>query len=135
MLEEQSQQTGSSGGTTRTAIAIVLLALAIPLGIWVLTIVNATIKDKDTERPAILQKIYPEEDKPIDINTPSGKIELPEQILRGFSYTILFMFLLIPTTIAVALLKGCVTLLKPELTAGTIRRLIESIEKIKTPKE
>jgi hypothetical protein len=133
MLDEQSQQTGSPGSPARTLVAIVLLALAIPLGIWVLTIVHATIKD--TKKPAILQKIYPEEDKPVAINTPSGKIELPEQLFRGFSYTILFMFLLIPTSIAMALLKGSITLLKPDLTTKMMRGLIESLIKIQAPKE
>jgi hypothetical protein len=133
MFEEQTQQISSSGSTTRTAIAIVLLALAIPLGIWVLTIVSATIKD--TDRPAILQKVYPDEDKPVDINTPGGKIELPAQVFRGFSYMILFMFLLIPTSIAVALLKGSITLLKPDLTTKMTRGLVESIVKIQAPKE
>ncbi|MFH1371403.1 MAG: hypothetical protein ABII09_08995 [Planctomycetota bacterium] len=133
MLEDQSQQTSSSGSSARIFIAIFLLALAIPLGIWVLTIVSATIKD--TERPAILQKIFPEEDKPVTINTPNGKIELPAQVFRGFSYTILFMFLLIPTSIAMALLKGGITLLKPDLTMKMMRGLVESLVKIQAPKE
>lgn len=133
MFEEQSQQTGSPGSTARTLIAIVLLALAIPLGIWVLTIVSATIKD--TDRPAILQKICPEDDKPVDINTPGGKIELPPQIFKGFSYMVLFMFLLIPTSIAMALLKGSITLLKPDLTTKMMRGLVESLVKIQAPKE
>ena len=135
MFGEQSQQTGPSVSSVRIFIGIVLLILAIILGIWVLTIVSATIKDKEAERPALVQKIYPNEDKPIDINTPTGKIELPGQFFRGLSYMILFVFLLIPTSIAVALLKGCVALLKPELTTGTIRKLIESVEKIKPQKE
>lgn len=133
MFEEQSQQTGSPGSTARTFIAIVLLALAIPLGIWVLTIVHATIRD--TEKPALLQKIYPDEDKPVTINTPNGKIELPSQVFKGFSYMVLFMFLLIPTSIATALLKGGITLLKPDLTTKMMRGLVESIVKIQTPKE
>jgi hypothetical protein len=133
MLEEQLQQTQSSGSTVRTAIAIVLLALAIPLGVWVLTIVNATIKDKET--PALLQKVYPEEDKPVTINTPNGKIELPPQVFKGFSYMVLFMFLLIPTSIATALLKGSISLLKPDLTTKMMRGLVESLVKIQTPKE
>jgi hypothetical protein len=133
MFEEQSQQISSPGSPARTLIAIILLALAIPLGIWVLTIVSATIKD--TDRPAILQKIYPEEDKPVVINTPSCKIELPPQVFRGFSYMILFMFLLIPASIATALLKGSITLLKPDLTTKMMRGLIESLIKIQAPKE
>lgn len=133
MFDDHSQQTGQSGSQARIYIGVVLLILAIILGVWVLTIVSGTIKGTDS--PAILQKIYPEEDKPFTINTPSGKIELPAQFFRGLSYMILFVFLLIPTSIAIALLKGSVTLLKPELTAGTIRKLIESVEKIKTQKE
>jgi hypothetical protein len=133
MFEEQTQWTNPPGSTTRTAIAIVLLALAIPLGIWVLTIVNTTIKDKET--PALLQKIYPEEDKPVTINTPNGKIELPAQFFKGFSYMVLFVFLLIPTTIATALLKGSITLLKPDLTTKMMRGLVESVVKIQPPKE
>ena len=133
MFEEQTQQISPAGSPARTAIAIVLLALAIPLGIWVLTIVSATIKD--TDRPAILQKVYPDEDKPVVINTPTGKIELPAQVFKGFSYMILFMFLLIPTSIAMALLKGGITLLKPDLTTKMMRGLVESLVKIQTPKE
>ena len=109
------------------------MALAIPLGIWVLTIVSATIKD--TDRPALLQKIFPEEDKPVTINTPTGKIELPAQVFTGFSYMVLFMFLLIPTSIAMALLKGGITLLKPDLTTKMMRGLVESLVKIQAPKE
>jgi len=133
MFEEQTQQISSPGSTARTAIAIVLLVLAIPLGIWVLTIVSTTIKD--TDRPAILQKVYPDEDKPVTINTPTGKIELPPQIFKGFSYMVLFMFLLIPTSIAMALLKGSITLLKPDLTTKMMRGLVETIVKIQAPKE
>jgi hypothetical protein len=133
MFEEQSQQISSSGSPARTLIAIILLALAIPLGIRVLTIVSATIKD--TDRPAILQKVYPDEDKPVTINTPTGKIELPPQVFMGFSYMVLFMFLLIPTSIAMALLKGGITLLKPDMAIKMMRGLVESLVKIQAPKE
>ena len=129
MFDDHSQQTGPSGSSVRRFVAVALLALAVILGVWVFTIVSGTIKDTDS--PAILQKVYPDEDKPLTINTPSGKIEFPAQFFKGLSYMILFLFLMIPTSIAIALLKGSVTLLKPELTAATIHRLIESFEKIK----
>jgi hypothetical protein len=130
MFEEQSNQ---QTATVRTTVGIIFLALAIALGVWVLTIVNTTIHD--TKSPAILQKICSEEGKTIDINTPGGKIELPAQAFKGFSYMVLFAFLLIPTSIAVALLKGCVSLLKPDLTTKMMRGLVETLVKIQAPKE
>jgi len=130
MFEEQSNQ---QTATVRVTVAVVFLALAAALGIWVLTIVNATIND--TKSPAILQKICPEEGKPVDINTPGGKFELPAQAFKGFSYMILFAFLLIPTSIAVALLKGCISLLKPDLTTKMMRGLVESLVRMQAPKE
>jgi len=129
MFEEQTQPQIT---TVRIGLAIVLVALAIPLGIWVLTIVNGTISD--TKSPAILQKINSIADKPVYINTPAGKTELPPQLFTVLSYMVLCFFLFIPTTIAMALLKGSISLLRPDLTYQ-LRRLIESVTKTTAPKQ
>jgi hypothetical protein len=111
MFEEQSNPQIT---TVRITVAVVLLALAVILGIWLLTVVSSTITD--TKKPAILQKICPDDAKPVDINTPAGRFELPVQAFRGLSYMILFLFLIIPLSIALALLKGGVSLLSPDIT-------------------
>jgi hypothetical protein len=113
-------------------MAIVLLALAIPLGVWVLAIVNDTIHD--TKAPAILQKLCPDGAKQIDIDTPSGKVVLPPQLFPILSYMVLVFLLMIPTSIAMVLLKGSISLLRPDLTYQ-IRRLIDSIAKSAAPKQ
>lgn len=132
MFEEQSQETTSPLTTVRIGVAIVLLALAIPLGIWVINSVNTTING--AEIPPIVQKIVPDEAMPVDINTPSGKIELPKKFFNGFSYFILYLFLLIPTSIAIALIKGSVALLSPDLSKQ-LHQLVESIKKSVSPKQ
>jgi len=129
MFEEQTQPQIT---TVRIGLAIVLVALAIPLGIWVLTIVNGTITD--TKSPAILQKINTSVGTPVYINTPAGKTELPPQLFTVLSYMVLCFFLFIPTTIAMALLKGSISLLRPDLTYQ-LRRLIESVTKTTAPKQ
>jgi hypothetical protein len=131
MFDEQPQQETSSS-TVRTGLAIIFIALAIPLGIWVLTIVNASIND--TKTPAIVQKIVPETGISCDINTPAGRFELPKPVFNGLSYFILYLFLLIPTTIAITLIKGSVALLNPDLKRQ-LRQLTESIRKSITPKQ
>ena len=131
MFEEQSQQETSSS-TVRTGLAIIFIALAIPLGIWVLTIVNASIND--TKTPAIVQKIVPETGISCDINTPAGRFELPKPMFAGLSYFILYLFLLIPTTIAIALIKGSVALLNPDLKRQ-LQQFTESIRKSIAPKQ
>jgi hypothetical protein len=132
MFEEQSQQTTSPITTVRIGVSLVLLALAVPLGIWVINSVNATINGE--EIPPIVQKIIPDETTPVDINTPAGKIELPKKFFNGFSYFILYLFLLIPTTIAIALVKGSVALLSPDISRQ-MRQLVESIRKSVSPKQ
>jgi hypothetical protein len=93
--------------------------------------VKATIDG--TGEPAILQKICPENAKSFEINTPNGRVELPPQLLRGFPYMVLFVFLLIPMSIAVALLKGGVALLNPNLTKQ-LRQVVDSLQKLSPPK-
>ena len=132
MFEEQPQQETSSLSTVRIGLAIIFIALAIPLGIWVLTIVNASINNTNT--PAIVQKIVPAAGVSCDINTPAGRFELPKPMFAGMSYFILYLFLLIPTTIAIALIKGSVALLNPDLKRQ-LRQLTESIRKSFTPKQ
>jgi hypothetical protein len=132
MFEEQSQQETSSISTVRTGLAIIFMALAIPLGIWVLTIVNASINNTNT--PAIVQKIVPATGVSCDINTPAGRFELPKPMFTCMSYFILYLFLLIPTTIAIALIKGSVALLNPDLKRQ-LRHLTESIRKATAPKQ
>jgi len=131
MFEEQPQQTNSTISTVRTGLAVIFFVLAIPLGIWVLSIVNTTIND--AKSPVIVQKIIPEE-VTADINTPAGKFGLPKPVFTGLSYFILYLFLLIPTSIAIALLKGSVNLLNPDMTKQ-LRRLIASIAKSPTPRQ
>ncbi len=126
MFEEQSQQAASPITTVRIGVAIVLLAFAILLGIWVINSVNQTINGK--EIPQIVQKIIPDETTPVDINTPAGKIELPKKFFNGFSYFILYLFLWIPASIALALVKGCVGLLSTDISKQ-LRQLVESIKK------
>jgi hypothetical protein len=132
MFNEQPQQETSSISTVRIGLAIIFLALAVPLGIWVLGVVNESIND--TKAPAILKKISPDDIASCDINTPAGRFELPKPVFTGLSYFILYLFLLIPTTIAIALLKGSVSLLNPDLTRQ-LQRLVESIRKSVIPKE
>jgi hypothetical protein len=132
MLEEQPQQETSSISTVRMGLAIIFLALAIPLGIWVLTAVNNSIND--AKAPAILQKIVPSDAASCDVNTPIGRFEIPKPAFNGMSYFILYLFLLIPTTITIALIKGSVSLLNPDLSRQ-FYRLVESIRKNVTPKQ
>lgn len=132
MFEGQSEQEASSVTTVRIGLAIIFIVLAIPLGIWVLTTVNASIHDTNT--PAIVQKIVPATGVSCDINTPAGKFEIPKPMFAGMSYFILYLFLLIPTTIAIALIKGSVALLNPDLKRQ-LRQLTESIRKSVAPKQ
>ena len=132
MFEEQPQQEASSIAIVRIMLAIIFIAMAIPLGIWVLTMVNDSIHDTNT--PAIVQKIVPEAGVSCDINTPAGRFELPRPMFTGLSYFILYLFLLIPTTIAIALIKGSVALLNPDLKRQ-LRQLTESIRKATAPKQ
>jgi hypothetical protein len=132
MFEEQPQQEVSSITTARIGLAIIFVVLAIPLGVWVLTTVNASIHDTNT--PAIVQKIVPATGISCDINTPAGKFELPKPMFAGMSYFILYLFLLIPTAIAIALIKGSVALLNPDLKRQ-LHQFTESIRKSFTPKQ
>jgi hypothetical protein len=129
MFEEQPQQQIT---TLRITMAIILFALAAPLGVWVLTTVNSIIND--TKRPAILQQIYSEDAKSLDINTPTGKIEIPKSFFSAMPYFILYLYLIIPMTIAIALLKGGVSLLNPDLSRQ-LRHFVDSIRKTVPPKQ
>ena len=60
MFEEQPQQEPSSITGFRIVLAIIFIAMAIPLGVWVLAIVNDTIHGTNT--PAIVEKIIPATD-------------------------------------------------------------------------
>jgi hypothetical protein len=132
MFEEQSEQAGSAIHTVRIGIAIIFLALAVPLGIWVLTIVSESIYA--TKSPAILQKIVPDQNASAEITTPAGKFEMPKPLFNVLSYFILYLFLIIPMTFTIVLLKGSVSLLSPDLTRQ-FRRLIDAFAKINTPKQ
>jgi hypothetical protein len=132
MFEGQQEQEASSAATVRVGLAIIFIVLAIPLGIWVLTIVNASIHDTNT--PAIVQKIVPAGGIPCDINTPAGKFELPKPMFTSMSYFILYLFLLIPTTIAIALIKGSVALLSPDFKRQ-LQQFTESIRRSIAPKQ
>lgn len=132
MFEGQSEQEVSSITTVRIGLAIIFIVLAIPLGIWVLTTVNASIHDTNT--PAIVQKIVPATGISCDMNTPAGKFELPKPMFAGMSYFILYLFLLIPTGITIALIKGSVALLNPDLKRQ-LHQLTESIRKSIAPKQ
>ena len=132
MFEGQSEQEVSSVTTARIGLAVIFIVIAVLLGIWVLTTVNASIHDTNT--PAIVQKIVPATGISCDINTPAGKLELPKPMFTGMSYFILYLFLLIPTAITIALLKGSVALLNPDLKRQ-LRQLTESIRKSIAPKQ
>jgi len=132
MFEDQPQQESSSLSTVRIVLAIIFLAIAVPLGVWVLTMVNDSIHGTNT--PAIVEKIVPAMSISCDVNTPNGKIELPKQLFAGMPYFILYLFLLIPTTITIALIKGSVALLNPSLKSQ-IRQLTETIKKSYAPKQ
>ncbi len=132
MFDEQSQQEPSSITGARVGLAIIFIVLAIPLGIWVLTTVNASIHDTNT--PAIVQKIVPATGISCDMNTPAGKFELPKPMFTGLSYFILYLFLLIPTAIVIALIKGSVALLNPDLKRQ-LHQFTESIRKSIAPKQ
>jgi hypothetical protein len=126
MFEDQPQQEASPLTGLRMALAIIFILLAIPLGIWVLTMVNASIHDTST--PAIVEKILPAAGVSCDVNTPAGRFELPKPVFSGLSYFILYLFLLIPTTITIALIKGSVALLSPDLK-HQLRQLTEYMRK------
>lgn len=132
MYEDQSQDEESSISMVRIGLAILFIAFAIPLGILVLTVVNDSIRGTTT--PAIIEKIVPATGFSCDVNTPTGKFELPKPFFNGMSYFILYLFLLIPTTIAIALIKGSVALLNPSLKSQ-IRQLTETIKKSYAPKQ
>ena len=132
MFEDQSEQEVSSIATVRIALAITFIVLAIFLGVWVLTIVNASIHDTNT--PAIVQKIVPATGISCDINTPAGKFEMPKAMFAGMSYFILYLFLLIPTAITIALIKGSAAMLNPDLKRQ-LRQLTDSIRKSTVPKQ
>jgi hypothetical protein len=126
MFEEQPQQETSSLTTIRMALAIIFIAMAIPLGIWVLMMVNDTIHGVNT--PALVEKMIPATGVSCDINTPNGKLELPKQLFASMPYFILYLFLLIPTTMTIALIKGSAMMLNPSLKSQ-IRQLTETIKK------
>jgi hypothetical protein len=132
MFEEQPQQEASPITGLRMGLAVIFIILAIPLGLWVLTIVNDSIHSTNT--PAIVQKIVPATGVSCDINTPAGKFELPKPMFAGMSYFILYLFLLIPTAITIALIKGSVALLHPDLKRQ-LHQFTESIRKSITPKQ
>jgi hypothetical protein len=132
MFEDQSEQEVSSVTTVRIGLAVIFIVLAIPLGIWVLKIVDASIHDTNT--PAIVQKIVPATGISCDINTPAGKFELPKPMFTAMSYFILYLFLLIPTAITIALIKSSVGLLNPDLKRQ-LHQLSESIRKSIAPKQ
>jgi hypothetical protein len=125
MFEDQTQQE-SSLSAVRVALAILFIVIAIPVGLWVLSMVNDSIHGVNT--PALVEKITPAAGFSCDVNTPNGKIELPKQLFTGMPYFILYLFLLIPTTIAIALIKGSVALLNPG-AKNQIRQLTETIRK------
>ena len=129
MYEEQSNPQTT---TIRVTVAIVLIALAAALGVWLLTIVNATISD--AKKPAMLQVICPEDTKSFDINTPAGRFEMPKPAFTGFAYFILYLFLIIPMSITLALLKGGISLLNPDLTKQ-LRQFIDTIRRTVPPKQ
>ncbi len=132
MYDDQSQMDSSSLTTARIGLAIIFIVIAIPLGLWVLTIVNDSIHGKDT--PAIVEKIVPATGVTFDVNTPSLKFELPKPFFNGTAYFILYLFLLIPTTITIALIKGSTALLSHDLK-NQLRQLTESIRKATAPKQ
>jgi hypothetical protein len=132
MFDEQSQPEASSVPMVRIAMAIVFISLAIPLGVWVLSIVNDSIHGTNT--PEIVEKIVPAEGVSFDVNTPSLKFELPKPFFKGMSYFVLYLFLLIPTAITIALIKGSVALLSSDLKRQ-LRQLTESIRKATAPKQ
>jgi hypothetical protein len=132
MYEDQPQQEPSSITGLRMVLAIIFIALAIPLGIWVLSMVNDSIHGTNT--PAIVEKMIPAEGFTCDINTPTGKINLPKPLFAGMPYFILYLFLLIPTSIAIALIKGSVALLKSDLKRE-LYQLTETIRKATAPKQ
>jgi hypothetical protein len=123
MFEEQES---SSITGLRMGLAIIFIVLAIPLGIWVLTMVNDSIHGTNT--PAIVEKMIPAMGISCDVNTPNGRFELPKPLFAGMPYFVLYLFLLIPTTIAIALIKGSVALLSPDLK-HQLRQLTEYIKK------
>ena len=126
MFEEQSQQEPSSITGVRVGLAIIFMAFALPLGIWVLIIVNNSIHGTNT--PAIIETIVPATGVSCDVNTPTGRFELPKPVFTGLSYFILYLFLLIPTTIVIALIKGSVAILNPDLRKQ-LRQFTDSIKK------
>jgi len=131
MYDEQSQMDSSSITMVRIAFAIIFIAIAIPLGVWVLSMVNDSIHGVNT--PAIIEKIVPAAGASFDVNTPSLKFELPKPFFSGMSYFILYLFLLIPTTMAIALIKGSAALLRSDIRRP-LQQLIDAIRKVNAPK-
>jgi hypothetical protein len=81
-----------------------------------------------------LQQISPGDAQSLDINTPTGKIEIPKSFFIAMPYFILYLYLIIPMTIVIALLKGGVSLLNPDLSKQ-LRNFVDSIRKTIPPKQ
>jgi hypothetical protein len=131
MYDEQSQMESSSITMVRIALAIIFIVIAIPLGVWVLSMVNDSIHGQNT--PAIIEKIVPAGGVTFDVNTPSLKFELPKPFFNGMSYFILYLFLLIPTMMTIALIKGSAALLRSDMKRQ-LQQLTEAIKKATAPK-
>ena len=109
----------------KTILAIVLIALAVVVGAWVLTTVNTVINSDNT--PVIIEKLSPAQD--ISINTPAGQFTIPNEAFTTAAYIVLGLFLLIPTFIALKLLSGAISLLKPDATKQ-LKTLVASLKQI-----
>jgi hypothetical protein len=127
MFDEQGQPQLTSA---RVTLAIVFIILAVIIGVWLLNMVKLTVVDG--QKPVMLQIIAPDDTKPFEINTPQGKFELPKPAFTAMAYFILYIFLIIPMTIALALLKGGIALLNPDSTKR-MRDFIDTIKKNMAP--
>ena len=124
MFGEQTEQTNPPIVTFKLALAIALLVIGIGLGFWVLSVVKATIYDE--EHPPILDRLSPA--YPVVVKSPAGAFELPKEIFMATAYLTLFLFLMIPSTIATRLIAGGISLLKADMKK-LVNKLVEALAK------
>jgi len=130
MFDEQGQPQLTSA---RVTLSIVFIILAVIIGAWLLNVVKDTIIDG--KKPIIISAICPDDTKPFEINTPQGKYELPKPVFTAMAYFIFYLFLIIPMTIALALLKGGIALLNPDSTKR-MKAFFEDLKKnLTAPKQ
>ncbi len=127
MFEEPPlQQTTPPLSTFRLALSVIIICVTALLIIWVLGVVKMVIYGE--ENLALLEKIIPDENATVTVESPAGEFKLPREIFIPVAYLILLFFLMIPASIACKLLTGAISLIKPD-DLKSLRQLLESVKK------